>query len=149
MRRHKDRLWTWLLPDEPRRIDEDEWERRGGKWIVFDKEERILDLAEKLAPLVDSGEVVSAKTWNGDPSAVCVYSLDRDREKTWGILKRLGAGDSIVWEYDFAWDKNIREPLEFLFSWSSKFRTIVQSYGVFGTLRLIREVLAGSRRGGA
>ena len=32
-----------------------------------------------------------------------------------GHLERLGAGDSIVWEYDFAWDKNIREPLEFLF----------------------------------
>lgn len=146
MRRHKDRLWTWLIPEEPRRIDEEEWARSGGKWIVFDKEKEILDLAEKLAPFVDSGEVASAKYWNGDPSAVCVYSLDRDREKTWSILKRLGAGDSIVWEYDFAWDKNIREPLEFLFSWSSKFRTIVQSYGVFGTLRLIREVLIGSRK---
>lgn len=146
MRRHKDRLWTWLLPEEPRGIDEEEWARRGGKWIVFDKEEKILNLAEKLAPLVDSGEVASAKYWNGDPSAICVYSLDRARDKTWGILKRLGAGDSIVWEYDFAWDKNIREPLEFLFSWSSKFRTIVQSYGVFGTLRLIREVLIGSRK---
>jgi hypothetical protein len=146
MRRHKDRLWTWLLPEEPRGINEDEWARSGGKWIVFDKEEKILNLAEKLAPLVDSGEVASAKYWNGDPSAICVYSLDRARDKTWGILKRLGAGDSIVWEYDFAWDKNIREPLEFLFSWSSKFRTIVQSYGVFGTLRLIREVLIGSRK---
>ena len=145
MRRHKDRLWTWLLAEGPPRIDEQEWARRGGKWIVFDKAERILDLAEKLAPFVDSGEVVSAKYWNGDPSAICVYSLDRDREKTWGILRRLGAGDSIVWEYDFAWDKNIREPLEFLFSWSSKFRTIVQSYGVFGTLRLIREVLTGGK----
>ncbi len=134
------------MAEEPPAIDSEAWARRGGKWIVFDKGERILDLAEKLAPFLDSGQIAGAKYWNGDPSAICVYSLDQDRERTWGILRRLGAGDSIVWEYDFAWERNIREPLEFLFSWSSKFRTIVQSRGVLGTLRLIREVLAGLRK---
>jgi hypothetical protein len=31
-------------------------------------------------------------------------------------------------EYDYAWDKNIRDPFGFMYSWFSKFRTILQSY---------------------
>jgi hypothetical protein len=141
MYKTKDILWTRLLPDLPREIDREEWISHGGKWIIFDRKERIVRLAEKLGPLIDSGEIESAKYWNEDPSAICVYSMDRERERVWEVLKGLGAGDSKVWEYDYAMDKNIRRPADFLYSWFSKFRTILQSYGVFGTLRLIREIL--------
>lgn len=134
-------LWTWLLPDAEREINRGEWVRHGGKWIIFDSKERLTGLAEKMGPLIDSGEIESAKYWNKDPSAICVYSLDRDKDKTWDILKKLGAGNSKVWEYDYAWDKNIQNPVNFMYSWFSKFRTILQSYGLVGTLELIREIL--------
>ncbi|MEJ2684104.1 MAG: hypothetical protein P8Z71_06890 [Candidatus Sulfobium sp.] len=141
MREVKDMLWTWLLPDAEREINRGEWVRHGGKWIIFDSKERLTGLAEKMGPLIDSGEIESAKYWNKDPSAICVYSLDRDKDKTWDILKKLGAGNSKVWEYDYAWDKNIQNPVNFMYSWFSKFRTILQSYGLVGTLELIREIL--------
>ncbi len=141
MRELKDMLWTWLLPDAQRDMDRGEWIRHGGKWIIFDKKDRIVVLAEKLRLLIDSGEIERAKYWNGDPSAICVYSLDREKEKVRDILKKLGAGNDKVWEYDYAWDKNIRNPLNFMYSWFSKITTILKSYGLTGTLRLINEIL--------
>ncbi len=141
MHEMKDMLWTWLLPDAQNDTDREEWIRHGGKWIIFDKKNRIVVLAEKLSLLIDSGEIKSAKYWNGDPSAICVYSLDREREKVRDILKKLGAGNDKVWEYDYAWDKNIRNPLNFMYSWFSKITTILKSYGLAGTLKLITEIL--------
>ncbi len=138
-------LWTWLLPDARRDIDREEWVSHGGKWIIFDRKDRLVALAEKLEPLIDSGEIGSAKYWNEDPSAICVYSLDREKERVWEILKGLGAGSDKVWEYDYAWDKNIQNPVNFMYSWFSKFRTILQSYGLAGTLRLIKEILRPRR----
>jgi hypothetical protein len=143
MKTAKDILWTWLLPEVPKETERREWMRRGGKWIIFDRKERIEELAQKLGPLIDTGEIDTAKYWNGDPSAINVYSLDREREKTRAILERLGARRVMVWEYDYAWDKNIRSPFRFAYSWFSKFRTILQSYGIRGTIRLAREVLKG------
>ncbi|GBE31145.1 MAG TPA: hypothetical protein ENH07_07280 [Nitrospirae bacterium] len=139
----RDKLWTWYLPDTERSIDRDEWLESGGKWIIFDSKSRIEELADRLKPLIDSGEIESAKSWNGDPGAINVYSLDRDREKNRKILESLGAGDTRVWEYDYAWCKNIKHPASFVFSWSSKFRTILKSYGVKGTLGLVRDILQG------
>lgn len=141
MHKVKDLLWVWLLPDIQRAIDRDEWIRHGGKWIIFDTKEKIEALAWGLEPLIDSGEINSAKYWNKDPSAINVYSLDRDKDRVWDILKNLGAGESRVWEYDYAMDKNMLRPFDFLYSWLSKFRTILQSYGLTGTLRLIKEIL--------
>lgn len=141
MHKIKDMLWTRLLPDVPEDTDREEWQRHGGKWIIFDRKDRIVRLAKKLEPFIDSGEIKSAKYWNKDPSAINVYSLDRDKNKTWEILKKLGAGNSKVWEYDYALDKNILDPVSFMYSWFSKFRTIFQSYGLIGALELIREVL--------
>ena len=125
MHKVKDLLWVW----------------HGGKWIVFDSKEKIEALARGVEPLIDSGEINSAKYWNKDPSAINVYSFDSDKERVWEILKDLGAGESRVWEYDYAMDKNIMRPFDFLYSWLSKFRTILQSYGLTGTLRLIKEML--------
>jgi len=146
MRKLKDMLWTWLLPDVQRDIDRQEWTRSGGKWIIFDRKNRIEELAGRLGPLIDSGKIESAKYWNKDPCAICVYSLDRDKDATWEILRELGAGKDKVWEYDYAWEKNIRDPVNFTYSWFSKFRTILQSYGVLETLQLIREVLTPRQR---
>jgi hypothetical protein len=91
MKTSKDLLWTRFSPDEPRTIDRTEWMRHGGKWIVFDSSDMIEALAGKLGPFIDSGAIESAKLWNGDPSAINVYSFDRDRWKVREILKRLGA----------------------------------------------------------
>lgn len=147
MRVIKDRIWTWLVPDAPRDIDPETWVRRGGKWIVFDSLPRIREIAEEIAGHIDAGTVESAKYWNGDPSAINVYSLDRDRMKTREILKNAGARSiMMVWEYDYAWGKNIRRPLTFAYSWFSKFRTIVQSYGVFGSIGLALTVLGPQRK---
>lgn len=147
MRRTKSDIWTWLLPEVPRESDRTAWTRSGGKWIIFDGKDRIEDLAEKLAPFIDSGQIESAKYWNGNPSAINVYSLDRDRSKTRKILKDLGARYVLVWEYDYALGKNLRSPLTFAYSWFSKFKTILQSRGIAGTLRLLQEALKQKRMG--
>jgi hypothetical protein len=141
MHRVKDMLWTWLLPDVPVDTDREEWMKNGGKWIIFDRKERLEILGEKLGLFIDLDEIKSAKYWNKNPGAICVYSLDKDRTKVWKILKELGAGDKKVWEYDYAMDKNLRAPLTFFYSWFSKFSTILRSYGLAGTLQLIREIL--------
>jgi hypothetical protein len=126
MRTQKDILWTWLLPDTARAVNAGEWTKHGGKWIIFDRRDEILRLAEGLRSPMDAGQVESAKYWNKDPSALCVYSLDKDRGRVLGILESLGAGRKRVWEYDYAMDKNLRDPLVFMYSWISKFRTILQ-----------------------
>ncbi len=145
MQRIAEDIWTRLLPETPRGIDGPEWRKRGGKWIVFDDRNRIIDLAEKLAPYIDAGKIESAKYLNGNPSAINVYSLDRDRAETWAILKELGARYVLVWEYDHATRKNLRAPFTFAYSWFSKFRTILQSRGLGGSFRLVREALKQSR----
>ena len=145
MRQIKDDIWTRLLPDTEHEIAFPTWSRNGGKWIVFDDEDRIRDLAGKLEPFIDAGEIVSAKYWNGNPSAINVYSLDRDRWNTRKILKDLGARHVLVWEYDYAMDKNLLSPFTFAYSWSSKFRTILQSRGLAGSMQLLKEALKQKR----
>src|SRR5512143_507764 len=146
MKTAQDLLWTWLLPEESRTFDRALWMRRGGKWIVFDKRDAIAALAERLAPYIDSGEIESAKYWNGDPSAINVYSLDGDRGRVRSILKEAGARHVLVWEYDYAMGKNFLRPVTFAYSWFSKFRTIFASYGLSGSVRLLKDVLS-QRRG--
>ena len=46
-----------------------------------DRKKKIMELARKLEPFIDSGAIESAKFWNGDSSAINVYSLARNREK--------------------------------------------------------------------
>ena len=138
---HRDRLWTWFLPDTPREPDMAQWRRHGGKWIVFHRKAHVEALARALLPLIEDGEIACAKIWNGDPSALCVYCLDSRREEVRRHLARLGATRRLVWEYDHAWDRNLRRPAAFVYSWFSKFRTILQSYGLRGAFRLLREVL--------
>jgi hypothetical protein len=141
MRIIRENIWTWFLPDAERAVDLVVWRHSGGKWLIFDEAAKIMALAHKLEPFIDSGDIESAKCWNGDPSAINVYSLDKDREKVEEILKVLGAKNRKVWEYDYAWGKNVDRPIDFLYSWSSKFRTILKSYGIRGTVRLITDLM--------
>lgn len=140
MKKYSDLLWTWVMPDAPSAADRETWRRHGGKWIVFDRKQRTEELAKRLVPFIESGQIEGAKYWNKDPGAICVYCLDKDSGRVEKILDELDAGKRRVWEYDYAWDKNIRRPLDFAFSWSAKLSTIFQSYGVAGALRLFREI---------
>lgn len=141
MRIVKDKIWTWFLPDNERSVNRDLWFHHGGKWLIFDRREKMIDLAHKLEPFIDAGEVESAKIWNGNPSAINVYSLDGDSEKVKAILDQLGAKRHKVWEYDYAWDKNIQRPIDFFYSWSSKFMTILRSKGIHGTVQLFKIII--------
>ncbi len=137
----KDIIWTWFQPDNERPINRTLWLDHGGKWLIFDRKEKIMELAHKLEPFIDSGDIESAKCWNGDPSAINAYSLDSNREEVKKISKKLGARERKVWEYDYAWKKNLRRPVDFLYSWSSKFVTILKSYGLIGAYHLFKEVM--------
>jgi hypothetical protein len=141
MRRRSDPVWTWLSPDAGDRAPDRHWFRHGGKWIVFDTLARIESLAGRLAPYIDGGEIPGAKYWKGDPSAINVYSLDRDRRRSAEILRDLGATGHKVWEYDHAWDKNLAHPCTFLYSQTSKLWTIARSRGLTGMLGLVVEAL--------
>jgi len=141
MRRRTDPIWTWLSPDAGDRAPGPDWFRHGGKWIVFDTLARIESLAGRLARYIDAGEIPGAKYWNGDPSAINVYSLDRDRRRSAEILRDLDATGHKVWEYDYAWDKNLAHPCTFLYSQTSKLWTIARSKGLTGTLDLAAEAL--------
>ena len=141
MRIFKDIVWTWLQPDNERPINRELWSDHGGKWLLFDCKKKIMELAHQLEPFIDSGDIESAKCWNGDPSAINVYSLDHNREKVKKILEKLGAKKHSVWEYDYAWKKNLRQPIDFLYSWSSKFITILKSYGIIGAFHLFKEAM--------
>lgn len=147
MKVNREKIWTWFLPDQPKNIYHEDWLKNGGKWIIFGRKERIDALAEALRLYIDAGNIVGAKSWNGDPSALNVYCLDRDREETKLLLNRLGAGHSRVWEYDYALDKNVRRPLDFAYSWGLKFMTIFRSYGIRGSIKLMRELLIRGNKG--
>jgi hypothetical protein len=140
MRIVREKIWTWFLPDADRPVNPDLWYQYGGKWLVFDRLEKIMVLAHKLEPFIDTGDINSAKCWNGDPSGLNVYSLDKDREKVKTIMETCGAKPRKVWEYDYAWGKNVTRPLDFIYSWASKFITILKSYGIRGAIRLIKDV---------
>jgi hypothetical protein len=141
MRIVSEKIWIWFLPDKERWVDPDLWRRCGGKWLVFDRQEKIMALAHKLESFIDSGDIHSAKCWNGDPSGLNVYSLDKDREKVKIILETCDAKRQKVWEYDYAWGKNVTRPIDFIYSWASKFITILKSYGIRGAIQLFKDLV--------
>ncbi len=93
-------------------------------------------LAAKLDKLVSKGEIVSAKYWNAsETSAMCIYSLDRDNNKTRQILSELGY-KPIAWEYDYARSKNWTRPRFFLSAFY-KLRILIKTFGVREAIRFI------------
>lgn len=100
--------WIWVLPSEHRKPRGDivEYLRYHGKWLIFSKDRTRLDeLARKLDPYVESGEISSVK-YSREPNpmfgtslVMCVYCDDRDMKKVWRILSSLGIKQRI-WKYD-------------------------------------------------
>lgn len=131
---YKTEFWTWVLPGKQR--EPKDWEEYGGKWIVFNKKERMEKLAKQLEPYVERGEIESAKYWNWDTSALCVYCLDKDRDRVKLILSEHGFKPR-VWDYDYAHLKNITRPLNWTVSHFSKLWVLLRSFGVRGTLRFL------------
>lgn len=41
MKVNKEKIWTWFLPNQSKEICRADWMKSGGKWIVFDREDRI------------------------------------------------------------------------------------------------------------
>ncbi|RMF88959.1 MAG: hypothetical protein D6733_07405 [Methanobacteriota archaeon] len=133
-------IWTWIIPGEPRAEDEAEWFERGGKWLVYGGLSEMEALAERIEGYVEAGEVVSAKYWNAsETSAMCIYSLDRDRRQTLSIIRRMGF-EPTAWEYDYGRCRNWRRP-SFLLSALYKLRILLRTFGPIGALRFIFSAL--------
>lgn len=77
-----------------------------GKWLIFSREGPYLDeLARKLDPYVERGEIDSVK-YNRESSSpdykglvMCVYCDDREKERVWDVLSSLGVARRI-WKSD-------------------------------------------------
>jgi hypothetical protein len=134
---YETKFWTWIIPKEPR--EPKNWAEHGGKWIVFGKKEKFMALAKEIEPYIERGEIESAKYWNWDTSALCVYSLDKDREKVREILLRHGLKPR-VWDYDYAHHKNIIRPLNWTVSHFSKLWVLLKSFGIRGTLQFLKGI---------
>lgn len=129
-------VWTYILPGQPR-AELKGWTEEGGKWLVYGSLNRIEELAHGVEHYVESGEIVSAKYWNASDkrSAMCVYSLDSERDRTRAVLTVLGFKPT-AWEYDYARRKNWTR-FEFFVSAFYKLRILLTSFGIRGTLRFI------------
>lgn len=128
-------IWTWIVSENESQ-DESIWRVHGGKWLIYGNLFEMERLGHKLDKYVENGEITSAKFWNaGKTSAMCVYSLDRNREKTKRILFDLGFKPT-AWEYDYARIKNWTRPRFFLSAFY-KLRILLRTFGIFGTLRFI------------
>jgi hypothetical protein len=99
--------FTYCLPDTetPRHRDfhTDDWRQHGGRWVIFNRRRKVDRWVERLGPYIDSGEVRQAKFYSGftgDPSALIVYTLDRERDNVWRFLQHLGVEGRHLWEYE-------------------------------------------------
>ncbi len=131
---YRTQFWTWILPSKER--ESKGWEEYGGKWIVFDGKDRFEAFARVLDPYIERGEIESAKYWNWDTSALCIYCLDKDRDRVKEILVKHGFKPR-VWDYDYAHLKNITRPLNWTVSHFSKLWVLIRSFGIRGTLRFL------------
>ncbi len=104
--------FVWILPSSGRDIpykDHEEYLEHHGKWIIEGDKYRIIELADKLDPYVESRKIDAVKYTKKDPEtdpfpnvftyAMCVYSDDRKRDKTAEYLKELNVED-FYWKYD-------------------------------------------------
>lgn len=128
-------IWTWILPDNQTE-ESSSWKENGGKWLVYGSLDEMEGLSSDLDRHIQMGDIVSAKFWNAsETSAMCVYSLDRDRDRTKHALMGLGFRPT-AWEYDYARKKNWTRPRFFLSAFH-KSLILVRTFGVFGALRFI------------
>jgi hypothetical protein len=99
--------FTYCLPDAetPRHRDfyTGDWQQHGGRWVIFNRRAKVNRWIEALAPYIDSGEIRQAKFYSGftgDPSALIVYTLDREKDNVWRFLQHLGVEGRRLWEYE-------------------------------------------------
>jgi hypothetical protein len=110
--------------------------RTWGKWLVYGSLNEIERLAKEMDRLVESREIVSAKFWNAtNVSAMCVYSLAHESEKTRKIFLQLGY-IPLAWEYDYNKRKNWTRPRFFL-SALYKLRILIKTFGFVGAIKFI------------
>lgn len=144
----EDFFWRWIFREKKEREEAEkkaqstEWEESGGKWLVYADKEKIEKAEKEIEKFVEKGEIEAAKYWKlSKPSALCVYSLDKDREKTRKILLSMNLKPS-VWEYDYARSKNIWRP-RFWLSAFRKLRILISTFGIFGTIKFIFSAYLG------
>jgi hypothetical protein len=128
-------IWTWIVPEKDIR-EISSWKEHGGKWLVYGNRAKMEELGNILDQYLEAGDITSAKFWNAsNASAMCVYSLDRDNERTKKILLNHGFKPT-VWEYDYARIKNWTRPRFFLSAFY-KLRILLKTFGIKGTLKFI------------
>jgi len=142
----EDFFWRWIVresrAEEASEEKEREWEAHGGKWLVYTDRERIENVEKEIERFVESKDFEAAKYWRlSRLSALCVYSLDKDRERARKILLAMGLKPS-VWEYDYARTKNIWRP-RFWLSAFRKLRILISTFGVAGTIKFIISAYLG------
>lgn len=103
--------WVRVRPSKPAKPKQGrqalkEYFEHYGKWLIFSRDQaRLQELARKLDPYVERGEISSVKycrepaSWARGSVVMCVYCDDREREKVWEILSGLGVTRRI-WKYD-------------------------------------------------
>lgn len=131
--------WTWILPSGEWIGLPEGWKEHGGKWLVYGGLDEMERLAKDVDTLVEKRKIDSAKYWISSErySAMCVYSWDRDKEKTRKLLVDLGFKPT-AYEYDYARRKNWTR-LEFFISHLYKARILLKSFSLRELYKFLTE----------
>jgi len=92
--------WIWVRrasewEKEPSLTEWIDFAEHGGKWVISAPREQLDELAVKLDPYVERGEIPDIKYSKrsgvyGPLPAMCVFCYEWDRERVWNILANLG-----------------------------------------------------------
>jgi hypothetical protein len=90
-------------------LSEEEYLEHYGKWLISGSKGYIESLARLIDPLVEGGQIDSAKYSKKEPRTdpfpdkrdyvMCVYSDDRERDRVKRLLESLGV-ERMTWKYD-------------------------------------------------
>lgn len=88
------------------RLTNREYLEHWGKWIFFGEKEELDEMARKLDPFVENGQIPCIKydrapqRWfDLEQCVMCVYCDDRQRDEVFQILSRFGVKEQ-AWVYD-------------------------------------------------
>ncbi len=131
--------WTWILPSGEWEGLPEGWKDHGGKWLIYGSLDDMEVLASGLEPLVETREIDSAKFWTSshERSAMCVYTWDKEKERTRELIEKLGF-KPLAFEYDYARRKNWTR-LEFFVSHLYKLRILLKSFRPRELIRFLLE----------
>jgi len=103
--------WVLITPREERspELSEEGHLEHYGKWLMFGSKAYIENLARIIDPLVEGGQIDSAKYSkkesgvdpfpNREDYVMCVYSDDREKGRVKRLLESLGV-EGMTWKYD-------------------------------------------------